>query len=348
MYRQLTTLIISGGILAGTLNLNAGPYSPGKGGIDEIGFIDAGIAGFVGPAGDGVAPTETNGNYLNPIFKGWATGWVAYQPSDQIGFYGQNGIPTNYGGGNPSDPSQALSPVTGNVMDVVCLGDMDATELAAYHNNPTTAPSAPGYITLTFDRPIFNGDGADFAVFENGFVSGYSTGAGSVAGQMFAELAYVEVSTDGITFARFPAEYLNPTPTGSTAYLTQDVSNIYNLAGKHANAYSASWGTPFNLDDLLDNEYVLDGTINLGEINFVRIVDIPGDGSFTDSAGNPIYDAWVTWGTGGFDLEAVGVINQIAAVPEPSTWLLLSLGFVGLIFIRSRKTQPKQTICTKK
>ena len=50
-----------------------------------------------------------------------------------------------------------------------------------------------GVATLTFDKPIRNGEGFDFAVFENSF-----DGA-------FLELAFVEVSSDGENFVRFPA-----------------------------------------------------------------------------------------------------------------------------------------------
>jgi hypothetical protein len=65
------------------------------------------------------------------------------------------------------------------------------------------------------------------------------------------------------------------------------------------------------------------GLLDLDNINYVRIVDIPGSGDYLDSLGNPIYDAWVTWGSGGVDLDAVGVINS--AVPVPSAlWLLAS------------------------
>jgi hypothetical protein len=59
----------------------------------------------------------------------------------------------------------------------------------------------------------------------------------------------------------------------------------------------------------------------------VRIVDIPGSGDFYDEAmlsvdpgtwpdwdfyGNdhPIYDAWPTLGSGGLDLEAIGVLRE--------------------------------------
>ena len=41
----------------------------------------------------------------------------------------------------------------------------------------------------------------------------------------------------------------------------------------------------------------------------MRIRDLLGDGSNRDSYGNPIYDPTPTYGTGGFDLDAVGVLN---------------------------------------
>jgi hypothetical protein len=311
--------------------LHAGPYSPGKGGPAEAAFVDAGIAGFVGPAGLGVTANGTNGNYVNPIFTAWASKVVQYTPSDTIGTYGQNGIGSQF-----ADPTKALGPVTGNNMDIVSMGDMSTAEIAAYKAG---TGYGPGVLTLGFNRAIVNGPGADFAAFENGFVSNYTTGAGSAAGQMFAELGFVAVSTDGVNFATFPSSYLNyPGGAGlptNIAYLTQDVSNIYNLVGKHANAYGVSWGTPFNLDDLANDPLVQDGLVDLSNINYVRITDIPGDGSWTDANGNPIYDAWVTWGSGGLDFEALGVINQ-APVPVPAAAWLLGPGLAGLIGLRRR------------
>ena len=52
----------------------------------------------------------------------------------------------------------------------------------------------------------------------------------------------------------------------------------------------------------------------------MRIDDITGDGSCVDSAGNPIYDPYPSSESGGFDLNAVGVINYAPAVPEPETF----------------------------
>jgi hypothetical protein len=183
----------------------------------------------------------------------------------------------------------------------------------------------PAQITLSFAAGIRNGDGADFAVFENSFGSDSS---------MFAELAYVEVSSNGIDFVRFPSISLTPAKVG--AYGNVDPSNVYNLAGKHQNAYGKSWGTPFDLADLLSASPVVSGAVDLDNIGYMRFVDIAGSGYFTDSQGNPIYDAWVTYGSGGLDLEAVGVINSVPEPGSPAGILSGLAAMVGFV-LRRRK-----------
>jgi len=283
---------------------------------------DAGIAGFTGPNGRGVCPAGENddqssgddpNNIINPVFSGWASHVVSYEPFNLAAIQ-------NYLGGIFSLPEKSLGPVTGDNFDIVSLGDMDVTDIAD--------GNSPGMITLAFDEPIQNGPGPDFAVFENGFVS---AGGAGVYGQIFAELAYVEVSTDGIHFVRFPCVSLTEGDVGS--YGTIDPTQVYNLAGKHVNAYEESWGTPFNLKDITADPDVINGTVDPNEINYVRIVDIPGNGYFQDTAtdlidpatidpnsglggtyytqNHGIHDAWVTWGSGGHDLEAIGAIDQI-------------------------------------
>lgn len=189
------------------------------------------------------------------------------------------------------------------------LGDLDATQIAA--------GDKVGYLTVTFPTGVKNGAGADFAIFENGFAFGSPNG-------LFAELAYVEVSSNGVDFARFPSISTNVAPvTGSGAFAGFDMSNVYNLAGKHAGGF----GTPFNLDDLLADPLVVGGSVNLASIQYVKLVDIPGNGSYLDSLGNPIRDNWLTTGSGGFDFrlpvgQGVGVIN---AVPEPAALALAGI-----------------------
>ncbi|MCH3924455.1 MAG: DUF4465 domain-containing protein [Bacteroidales bacterium] len=146
-----------------------------------------------------------------------------------------------------------------------------------------------GSCIITFDRPIFNGAGYDFMITENSF--GVMTN--SQSNSEFLELTFVEVSSDGINYFRFPA-ISNNTTTDCKSSL------INNLAGK----YSVGWGCGFNLDDIPNN--VL---LDKNNIRFIRLVDVR-NGQDTDSRGNIIYEAPGSFGySSGFDLTGVGIIN---------------------------------------
>jgi hypothetical protein len=303
----IATITVSG------QSVSAGIYSTAKAN-ETTDAPDAGIAGFVGDAGEGVTATTSNGNYVNPVFKGWATEVTDYSPAP--------GVASNW-----KTTTNALGAVTGNNMGIVTLGDLYSTSKLTTVDPTITTDNygfigydSPGSITLKFAHSITNGSGADFAVFENAFISNSS-------GLDFAELGYVDVSTDGVNFARFASVSLTSGTVGG--YGCVDPTDVYNLAGKHVNAYGDSWGTPFDLGTLASDASVASGLVDLSQINYVRIVDIPGSGDYLDSLGNPIYDAWVTYGSGGLDLEAVGVINQ---VPEPGTLVgtLAAFGTIGL------------------
>ncbi|MBP1645083.1 MAG: aggregation factor core protein MAFp3, isoform [Bacteroidetes bacterium] len=138
-----------------------------------------------------------------------------------------------------------------------------------------------GEAIITFDRPIINGTGYDFAVFENGFSSTY------------LELAFVEVSSDGIHYFRFPST------SNSTSEGNINPTLINNLAGK----YEVGYGTPFNLDDISD-----DANLDKSNIRFVKLVDVNG-GVDMDAQGNIIYDASSGGPATGFDLTGVCVLN---------------------------------------
>jgi len=154
-----------------------------------------------------------------------------------------------------------------------------------------------GVAVLTFERPITNGDGPDFAVFENGFPT---------FGGYFLELAFVEVSSDGNIFVRFPPTSLTDTSRQISTFDPIDPTKINNLAGK----YIANYGTPFDLAELVDNP-----DIDITNITHVRIVDVVGslaDSLATfDAQENKINDPFPTpFPTGGFDLDGVGVIHE--------------------------------------
>ncbi len=159
-----------------------------------------------------------------------------------------------------------------------------------------------GVADLTFAGLIYNGPGPDFAVFENGFVNPANDS------QAFLELAFVEVSSDGINYVRFPAQSLTQTTNqiaGTGEYMYANLLN--NLAGK----YGSSHGTPFDLQELAGTS-----GLDVNSITHVRLVDVIGDihnHSSHDSSGRIINDPYPTnFPTSGFDLDAVGVINHIS------------------------------------
>lgn len=200
--------------------------------------------------------------------------------------------------------ANALGPVVGDgeddVYSVVSLGD-------------------GGWITLTFDKPIANGDGWDFAVFENGFSNN------------FLELAFVEVSSNGIDFFRFDSVSLTPADVQVGGFGSLDPTNIHNLAGK----YRQGWGVGFDLDELSMVSVLLD----INAVTHVRIIDVvgsidPAHASY-DSLGNIINDPYSTpFNTGGFDLDAIGV--RYEAIPEPSALALLA-GAASVFMVWTRR-----------
>ena len=174
-------------------------------------------------------------------------------------------------------------------------GDTNAIGMATMDNTMDAVSLGDGGSALvTFARPIRNGEGFDFAVYENAF------GDGSL------ELAFVEVSTDGQRFVRFPATCLTQSETQLGNAGQSDPTNLNNLAGK----YRIGFGTPFDLEELSDST-----GINIDSIVYVRIVDVVGSidpqyGTY-DAFGHIINDPWPTpFESSGFDLTGVAVMHE--------------------------------------
>lgn len=165
-----------------------------------------------------------------------------------------------------------------------------------------------GSITLGFPLSIENGPGVDLVVFENSFVFG---------GEVFAELAFVEVSTNGVDFARLPSICRIDRDLGAYDGITSD--EVYNLAGNYAG------GTAFDLEDLrrASDPLVTGGLVDLDDIRYVRVVDVIGDRENTatvDFFGQAVSDPYPTaFASGGFDLTGVAVMNPPGAVATEST-----------------------------
>ncbi len=160
-----------------------------------------------------------------------------------------------------------------------------------------------GQATYVFDREVSNIDGPDFVVFENGF---------EWAGGYFLELGFVEVSSDGKRFVRFPAECAADSATQIENLSYMECEWYNNLAGKHQSPY----GTPFDLESLKDS-----ADIDVNAITHIRLIDVVGsiNDSFArrDVKGRKINDPWPTdFESGGFDIDAVGVLQFPLSAPK--------------------------------
>ncbi len=144
-----------------------------------------------------------------------------------------------------------------------------------------------GSVIVTFTDPLLL-DGGEMGEIGSDFII-FANSANNHA------LAKVEVSSDGETFVAFDT-YFTGNGLGE--------SEIFGFAGKFANGK----GTKFDLSDLLLKPEVKEGKVDLEAITIIRITDIPGDGSVTDSHGNPIF---YPYPAGGFELDAVAAVNEL-------------------------------------
>lgn len=264
-------------------------------GTTALGRCALGLSLAIGVAGPALAGPYADVGYDPILMVAWAS------EVDEL-VRGPMDI-ANPGLGDASFGLEAnvVGPSTGSSFDVVSLGD-------------------GGSITLFFDTGISDGTGDDFAVFENAFFS---------VGGLFGEFAFVEVSSNGVDFARFEAHSLQtaPVPGGGVV----DPTDYGNFAGDQAQPL----GTGFDLGELAADPLVIGGDVDLADVSYVRLIDVIGDGTTLDAAGLPIYDPYPTpfW-IGGFDLEAVGVIHP---VPEPGSLLMFGAGTLLLAQLRKRR-----------
>ena len=225
--------------------------------------------------------------------------------------------------------SKGLINIADSSMGYATYGDSESA-LGIADNNVVSLGDG-GMATLHFEHPVTNGNGWDFAIFENSF------------DDSFLELAFVEVSSDNENFFRFPAISLTQTEDQIESFGNIDATKIHNLAGK----YRVMYGTPFDLEELKNEP-----GLNVNNIVAIRIIDVVGNISDTfaryDSEGNKINDPWPTpFESGGFDLDAVGIIHntsntdiqnkktaRIKAFPNPCKDVINISGEIELVIIR--------------
>lgn len=182
----------------------------------------------------------------------------------------------------------------------------DSSKAIGVADNGIVSLGDGGTATCTFQYPLTDGPGPDFAVFENSFSDDY------------LEFGFVEVSSDGVNYFRFPAVSNIQDTAQCTSFGLSDASKVNNLAGK----YRALFGTPFDLNEMQGQP-----GLNINAVTHVRVVDVIGsindNYASYDKNNHKVNDPWPTaFASGGFDLDAVGVIhditNGVAEVKAPS------------------------------
>ncbi len=236
-------------------------------------FVQSLYAGPYAPAAG--QPGSTAVAWNDSSIVAWATGYENYNMGTNVDATWQTPQKALGLAGNSDGNNQGFT------YDIVSLG-------------------RGGQITLTFNKPITDGPGADFLIFENSF------------SDTFLEIAWVEVSSDGVNFTRYPNISFTASPVGGFGVV--DPTNITGYASK----YKGGEGTPFDLN-------VLTGTpgLDISAITHVKLIDIVGDGSAYDDypavVGGPhiIYDPYPTVGSAGLDLDAVAVIHEAEGEEPP-------------------------------
>jgi hypothetical protein len=247
------------------------------------------------------------GGYAPELMQAWASDVDAFQRGPMDIAQPQLG-PATHG-----LPEYALGPASGQTADVFSLGD-------------------GGSITLFFATGIGDGPGDDFAVYENGFFS--------VEG-LFAEFAFVEVSSNGVDFARFDALTFRVDPVAS--FEPVDPDDYENFAGDQP----LDSGTGFELAELAGHPLVTAGLLDLNNVAYVRLIDVIGNGTTFDADAQQIWDPYPTaFAVGGFDAEAVGVLHL---APEPGADALLAAGAGCLALLarwRTRAVGTAASLCS--
>jgi hypothetical protein len=148
-----------------------------------------------------------------------------------------------------------------------------------------------GEIVVAFDpSEIVDGPGADFIVFENAFW------AGGNPDKPYVDLGEVSVSDDGVTWKTFPC-VPGPGPQYGTCAGWRPV---YSAPGNGISPVDpkTAGGDPYDLAD-----------VGVTSARFVRIRDLGSAACPSDPAIRPT--------TGGFDLDAIGIVNGNASATTP-------------------------------
>ncbi|MCK5148732.1 T9SS type A sorting domain-containing protein [bacterium] len=190
----------------------------------------------------------------------WADAVIAFTPGDNAG-YGANFFPNNVLGAPDPDPAIGTTSPCANPRELLSLG-------------------VGGEIILAFeDNKIVDGDGIDFTIFENAFISW--------SGSVVSEPAIVSVSQDGQSWTTFSWDTTGGVNSG-LAGLNPTDNNQQPINPE------VSGGDQFDLSDT-----------GLDWIKYIKITDL-GTGLLSGNSA-------------GFDLDAIVAVNSdnASSVDQP-------------------------------
>jgi len=171
-----------------------------------------------------------------------------------------------------------------------------------------------GEVVLALDTPALNGVGTDLIVYENPFqivLGGFDT---------YIELLAVEVSSNGVDWARFPNDFDGPPGPylQGANQLGASVTWFDGFAGVMPAAANpplvnpldvvAGGGDAFDFDDLLDDPLVQIGDVDLNFIRYVKLIDMEA-GVDVDTKGQLIWDCGFP-GFANADVDAICAVNS--------------------------------------
>lgn len=261
-------------------------------------FADYGAEGLSSPSVDNETAAQPRAVTISGVPDPYVDSVASFSPLDKSGCYNCSRVPEIVLG----------PPVGGGEYS----GSADIVSLGAKINNDREA-SAPygGTITLRFDDNIVaNGPGPDFVIFENAF---------RLAGtdNYFIEPAVVEVSVDGVTFYRFPFDFVPHFNAAGELNLFNPFCYARGFAGVHP-VYSSNaspdptkpqiaGGDPFDLSDIPGADLQWISYVRITSTGDNWLIDADGD-AVRHSNSSPFFGASGR-GNSGFDLDAAAAIH---------------------------------------
>jgi len=190
-----------------------------------------------------------------------------------------------------------------------------------------------GTLTLQFGNRCFDGIGADLLVCENPFL--VSTGGS------FAETMFVEVSSNGTDFARFPNRYLGPNNQlppiqGAPLAWYRGLAGVRPVVANVVTGHDPldvvhAGGDAFDLGDLAGDQLVQSGVVDTSAILYVRLVDVDS-GNAQDSTGTTIWDCGLD-SQSSADVDAIVALNSDGNEPASRPHVELALDAQGFLSI---------------